>query len=112
MPQKGLGDSPALGLGFPVRLSGRSLFVAALSAAAHTLGEGGSGRSAVVISRTARTRSLAGWSAGGGADFSPGGQGCAGAGQHGRVTGQDRERRAGGQRGGGGGCAVHRGVGG
>jgi hypothetical protein len=43
MPQKGLGDRPALWLGFPVRLSGRSLFVAALSAAAHALGEGGPG---------------------------------------------------------------------
>jgi hypothetical protein len=43
MPRKGLGDSPALVLGFTVRLSGRSLFVAALSAAARALGEGGPG---------------------------------------------------------------------
>src|SRR5437868_10808732 len=104
------GDSPALWLGFPVRLSGRSLFVAALSAAAHALGEGGSGLSALVMSRTARTRPFAGWSAGGGSDFSPDGQCCARTRQHRRVTGEDGERRAGGQRGGGRGCAVQHGV--
>jgi len=73
---------------------------------------GRAGLSALVISLTARTRPLAGWSARGGADFSPDGQCCARAGQHGRVAGQDRERRARGQRGGGRGCAVQHGVGG
>jgi hypothetical protein len=37
-------------------------------------GRGRAGLSARVISRTARARPLAGWSAGGGADLSPGGQ--------------------------------------
>jgi hypothetical protein len=58
------------------RLAGDPVVAASLQACmwSGAGGSGGSGLSAVVIARTARTRPFAGWSAGGGADFSPDGQ--------------------------------------